>query len=441
MTLTRETRLGLVRIGWPLLALNLAIGVAAGGESMLAPAVKAIDAGDLGGKGVTRAQLERYLPPSRPNPFGQPHHVVLQLKGEKKPTSRPAELLWISQSWNNENVQMPYLVYFPEKDRLLLLVQCEQPIHSALITSDDGGKTWSQRKWLSVDDGGRPNGVGLGLTHLGEGRLLAFPEDLKTLWLSSDYGQTWKGRPAKEPGPERYTWDPLLVVRGASGRVERVAQGCWSPTGVRWGSAEGPYSQAYFRTSADEGQTWSEAAKVSPWLGVNEVSMMVARNDDWVAACRTDNPKRFAPLQFDHYSGLGISISRDQGKTWSALKELYEWGRHHPSMVLLPGGRILMTYAVRLGYPNNSEGFPQFGVEAVISRDNGQTWDLNHRYVLAVWAGNLKDERSWFCSVQSTSTVLLRDGTILTAFGTGFANQADAKRCRMDVALVRWRLR
>ena len=176
------------------------------------------------------------------------------------------------------------------------------------------------------------------------------------------------------------------------------------------------------------------------WLGVNEVSIIVAGNGDWVAACRTDNPKRFAPLQFDHYSGLGVSFSKDQGKTWSGLKELYEWGRHHPSMVLLPDKRILMTYAVRLGYPNNAQGFPQFGVEAMISSDNGQTWDFGHRYVLATWSGTLKDERSWFCSVQSTATVRLTDGTLLTALGTGFSNKADTTRCKMDVALVKWRL-
>ena len=224
------------------------------------------------------------------------------------------------------------------------------------------------------------------------------------------------------------------------GQVERVAQGCWKPTGVAWGSPEAPYSQAYFRSSSDEGQTWSEAAKVPQWLGVNEVSMIVAGNGDWVAACRTDYPKRFAHLQFDHYGGLGVSISKDQGKTWSDVKRLYEWGRHHPSMVLLPDKRILMTYVVRLGYPNNAQGFPQFGVEAMISSDNGQTWDFGHRYVLATWTGTLKDERSWFCSVQSTSTVRLPDGTLLTAFGTGFSNTAEATRCKMDVALVKWRL-
>ena len=148
------------------------------------------------------------------------------------------------------------------------------------------------------------------------------------------------------------------------------------------------------------------------WLGVNEVSMIVAGNGDWVAACRIDYPKRFARYQFDHYGGLGISISKDRGKTWSDMKRLYEWGRHHPSMVLLPDKRILMTYVVRLGYPNNAQGFPQFGVEAMISSDNGQTWDFGHRYVLATWCGTLKDERSWFCSVQSTSTVRLPDGTL-----------------------------
>jgi len=432
--------LSVARFWIVLLAAKLVTSNAVGGESMLAPALKAIEAGDFGGEAVTRAQLDQCLPPSKPHPFGQREHVVLQLDGEKKPATRPAQMQWISQPWNGENAQMPYLVYLPEKDRVLMLVQCRQPIHSAFITSADHGETWSARRWLSVDTNGQPNSVGLGLTCLGDGKLLAFPEDLKALWTSSDYGQTWKSTAASEPGSERYAWDPLLVVRGASGQIERVAQGCWKPTGVAWGSPDAPYSQAYFRSSADEGQTWSEAAKVPQWLGVNEVSMIVAANGDWVAACRIDYPKRFARFQFDHYGGLGVSISKDRGKSWSDVKRLYEWGRHHPSMVLLPDKRILMTYVVRLGYPNNAQGLPQFGVEAVISSDNGRTWDFGHRYVLATWAGTLKDERSWFCSVQSTSTVRLPDGTLLTAFGTGFNNIAEATRCKMDVALTKWRL-
>ncbi len=423
------------------LVATLATSGAGGGESMLTPAVTAISSGDLGGQGLTRAQLDRFLPASKPHPFAEHGHVVLQLNGEKKPISRPAQMQWISEPWGGENAQMPYLAYLPEKDRVLMLVECGQPIHSALITSDDHGKTWSPRRWLSVDGAGKPLGVGLGLTRLGAGDLLVFPEDLKAFWSSSDYGQTWKASPVTVSGSEKYAWDPLLVLRDAKGRPERAVQAYWTPTGVPWGSPDAPYSQGYLRTTTDGFRTWTNDAKVPQWLGVNEVQLLLAANGDWVAACRTDYPQRFARLQFDHYGGLGVSISKDHGKTWSEVKRLYEWGRHHPSLVLLPKRKILMTYVVRLGYPNDPQGYPQFGVEAVLSSDNGRTWDVDHRYVLATWTGHLKDERSWFCSVQSTSTVLLPDGNLLTAFGTGFRNNADATRCIMDVALTKWRLR
>ena len=62
---------------------------------------------------------------------------------------------WVSQPWNGENAQMPYLVYLPEKDQVRL-VQCRQPIHSVLMSSADHGETWSSRQWLSVDTNGQP---------------------------------------------------------------------------------------------------------------------------------------------------------------------------------------------------------------------------------------------------------------------------------------------
>ena len=99
-----------------------------------------------------------------------------------------------------------------------------------------------------------------------------------------------------------------------------------------------------------------------------------------------------------------------------------------------------MTYVVRLGYPHTADGYSQFGVEAVVSSDNGQTWDLDHRYVLATWVGNIKGGNAWYCGVQSTSTLLLPDGKILTAFGTGYRNPAGATVCYMDLALVRWQM-
>jgi hypothetical protein len=191
----------------------------------------------------------------------------------------------------------------------------------------------------------------------------------------------------------------------------------------------------------DLGQTWSDLVKVPQWLGVNEINFIIAKNGDWVAACRTDYPSQFAHLGVDHYGGLGMSISKDQGKTWSDLNILYQWGRHHPSMVLLPDGRILMSYIVRLGYPKTPDDAPQFGVEAVLSSDNGQTWDMDHRYILTTWVGNVTTGHYYVCSVQSSTTVAVPDGTILTSFGSGFTNTVtEGDSVKLDVALVKWRL-
>ena len=386
------------------------------------------------------------LPKLKPHPFGQREHTVRQLNGERAPSLLPAEIQWISEPWfrarHDENAQMPYLVYLPEKDRILMLLVTHHPTCTALIHSDDHGWTWSARKWLSADAEGRPKrGIALGLTNLGGGKLLAYPgNSAEGRWTSDDFGDTWTFFPGDHPADKRYVWNPLLIVKNAEGNGTKWFEASWKPTGVPWGSSEGFYSQAMIRSSVDEGRTWSKAVNVPQWLGVNEVSMIEAANGDLVAACRTDYPKRFAHYKLDHFGGLAVSISKDRGRTWSKPEPLYEWGRHHPSMVLLPGGDILMTYVVRLGYPATHEGFPQFGVEGIVSHDNGKTWDKSHRYILASWVGNITGPHAWFCSVQSTSTVLLPDGMLLTAFGTGFRNTPDTKVCKMDVALVRWRI-
>jgi hypothetical protein len=101
-----------------------------------------------------------------------------------------------------------------------------------------------------------------------------------------------------------------------------------------------------------------------------------------------------------------------------------------------------MTYVVRKGYKDSADGFPQFGIEAILSRDNGETWDLDHRYVLHWWKGNRQGPNGWWASCQATSTVLLPDGSLLTAFGTGYRSQPNEQNmpAPRDAGLVRWRL-
>lgn len=159
---------------------------------------------------------------------------------------------------------------------------------------------------------------------------------------------------------------------------------------------------------------------------------------------RSDMPKRFNKSWDDNYSGMGTSFSTDGGFSWSKVEVIYEWGRHFPSMVLLENGDIVMTYVVRRGYTETEDGYPQFGIEAVVSHDHGRTWDMDHRYILADWQGKSKGPFSWVYGCQNTSTVLLQDGSLLTTFSFGPESNPDPTLpkggAKYNIGLVRWKL-
>ena len=63
-----------------------------------------------------------------------------------------------------------------------------------------------------------------------------------------------------------------------------------------------------------------------------------------------------------------------------------------------------MTYAARIG---ELDGRVYHGIEAVMSYDNGVTWDWQHRYILF---------RASNGPMHSPQSVLLSDGRVLTVF-------------------------
>jgi len=359
-------------------------------------------------------------------------HVVRRLGGTAAEVRIPAKLQIVTETWNRV-VAVPYIVYMPEKDRLLMLVSCDYPHRPFVLSSEDHGTTWSEPKLvLPGDTTSSRHLIGVSLTYIGGGQVLAGAES-KRRFFSADYGETWSAVPIPPlpDGGAWNQWDPYLVDRDAkTGTLTRLME-----TG--YGHLHGRF-QAYLRSSTDGGTSWSQAAKIPQWDGVDEVALLRAANGHLIAACRTGNPERFKG-EIDHYGGLGISISTDDGSTWSGVRKLYDWGRHHPSLLLLPSGEIVMTYVVRKGYVDSPEGFPQFGIEAVVSRDHGQTWDLDHRYILHQWVGDIKGAKAWTSSSQATSTVLLPDASLLTAFGTGYRIHQNVQGLR-DVGLVQWRL-
>ena len=385
-------------------------------------------------------------------------HEIQQLNGQAERIKLPAKFQIATENWTgrwkeewNQVAVVPYIVYIPEKDRIIMMASCGNPHQAVILTSDDRGTTWSEPRYMHTDETGKSDtGFGMGFTYMGRGKAFFYTSDYEdgttTQWITDDYEQTWsKGL---SPLPSKiWPWDPGMVdIDPTTGEMMRVWGTANGEGDIIPGEEDSPVrkSQAYLLSSTDDGRTWSDLLKVPQWAGANEVALIRAKNGDMVAACRTDIPDKFES-QLDHGCGMGVSISTDEGRTWSKVKMLYEWGRHHPSMVLLPSGDIVMTYVARKGYVDTPKGYPQYGVEAILSHDNGRTWDLDHKYIFATWAGNRTDAMwSWIRSSQQTSSVLLPDGSILTAFGTGYRGDAlkgkEQNFNPRDVGLVNWRV-
>jgi hypothetical protein len=356
-----------------------------------------------------------------------------QFNGDAARISLPAQYQ-VATGDIEEPTMAPFLAYMPEKDEVLLMFAYWPTPYGAFKNSYDRGATWSKQWYRGMGPDGKPLPWQLALAYLGDGRL-ATGDGL----VSEDYGQTWT---PKMPvinsvrGTHMYRWDPMLVDRDPkTGRVTRLTLAGYIPVGDTNSAGSNSHSQACIEWSTDEGTSWSQPLEVPRWQGVNEVALTRARNGNLVAACRTDNPERYIN-DVDAYCGLAVSISKDNGKTWSKLNHLYEYGRHHPSMVVMPDGDIVMSYIVRVGYLNTPDGYPQSGIEAVVSHDNGKTWDLDHRYILASFKCTRKGDEWYYQLSQCTSTVVLPDQTLLTAFSPGC--QPSHKTRAVDV--VRWRL-
>ena len=110
----------------------------------------------------------------------------------------------LTESWNRV-VAVPYIVYMPERDRLLMLANCDYPHRAFMLTSDDHGASWTDPFPAIVDKDGNPAAIvgaglggdmGTGLGYLGNGKAvfytcLASRGGVNSCWFSRDYGKTW----------------------------------------------------------------------------------------------------------------------------------------------------------------------------------------------------------------------------------------------------------
>jgi len=179
------------------------------------------------------------------------------------------------------------------------------------------------------------------------------------MWLSrtDDNGQTWSA-----PQPlEGWEFNRPTAVTAPPLRLPNGQLMCVFEQHKHYDEGEGKFFSGNVIFSADEGKTWQEPATVSfdpkmekyYWdqrLGVigNNVVALFWSYDETAA----------------EYMNIHVSISEDNGRTWSDHRDTGVPGQ--PTQpVQLPDGRAAMAYIDRSGAP---------AIKLRISNDGGSTW-------------------------------------------------------------------
>lgn len=123
-------------------------------------------------------------------------------------------------------------------------------------------------------------------------------------------------------------------------------------------------------------------------------------------AIEADDGTVICHIRVQNHHGIGERVftiyqseSHDKGKSWSTPHQLLDNTGGAPAHILkLSDGTLISTYGVRDGF---------FGIRAMFSFDNGRTWDAGH---------TIYDNGGISNDLGYPSTVVLKDGTLLTVF-------------------------
>ena len=228
---------------------------------------------------------------------------------------------------------------------------------------------------------------------------------VECLCFSEDGGQT-SGDPEpipKLPDGRPFHISDLAYTHLIEGRTITFAGWAPVPTDSSKLDKSGElFTQGVLRRFHLDTKEWDKPYYFPESWGLNEGSLVRAGNGDLVAAFRAQMIG--VPIHSDHEMGMATLRSTDNGKTWSEPAHHFLYGYHHCGLIMLADGQILLTYVVRIG---ELDGMTYHGVETVLSRDHGATWDWDRRYILFRWPHP---------STHSPQSVCLSNQQILTVF-------------------------
>ncbi len=275
--------------------------------------------------------------------------------------------------------------------------------NSEIYRSDDNGLTWNKVTTQGVALAGKEQSM-LCLPD-NQTVLLTTQHEGTTLYRSTDGGVSW----AKiEYGDHSLSYKRDLVSL-PEGTIYM-----FNSIGNRQENA-GPNSVAWRIRSTDGGQTWGDRCEVDSWQRrrpfFSEASVLALTETHFLKSSRINGAHiegiTGVPKPGNNYEMIQSNAfmeSFDAGLSWSSPpKVALDYSDVHAKVIKLADGRLLCSYRNRSRLP--------FGVRAIFSEDNGQTWDTDHRVLLG---GHTSYYGGWQTDIQ------LPDGSMLTSWAWHF---------------------
>ncbi|HBH51141.1 MAG TPA: hypothetical protein DDY91_04525 [Planctomycetaceae bacterium] len=315
--------------------------------------------------------------------------------------------------------------------------------------SKDGGQTWGPRE-ERTDISGRE----FSLNVLMDGTLLMPCHFLSNdaanptgythskLFRSTDQGHTWtETRIGPEGFPEKAQtstdWTTLEVSDPDRPGETLVQFG----VAMQEGKELAPRHVFLWR-SRDSGATWDKSL-VPDTNGWSDVDGFFSQSTTYQAS----NETLWHPVRVDatgpHWKlpvAKGVEVrsgdqddrsmlwkSTDHGKTWRKHTEggrFGSYGEMYSRFLRLKDGRLLLTFTVR---SNSRDGQP-LGLRAIVSRDDGETWDFDHDRLVLVHRNEGASGGGF------GNTIQLPDETLVSVHSYRGADK------KTHIEAIRWRL-